>query len=99
MLGSIAAFASHEHVRHSAGEHGRGPVRTNTIKGCFSIFKRGMKGVCRHCSERRLHRHAFRFESRYDNRIGNGPEDVARAVIVLKGAVGRRLLYRDSSSG
>ncbi len=97
MPGSIVAFASHEHVRHSAGEHGRGAAAlTNTIKGCFSIFKRGMKGVCRHCSE---HRHAARFESHYDNRIGNDSDDVVLAAIILKGAVGRRLLYRNSSSG
>ena len=33
---------------------------------------------------------------RYNNREGNGPDDATRAGIALRGAVGRRLLYRDS---
>ena len=39
-------FAGHDFVRHSAREYGRGEVHTNTIEGYFSIFKRGMKGIC-----------------------------------------------------
>lgn len=87
------AFASHEHVRHSAGEYGRGPIHTNTIEGYFSIFKRGMKGVYQHCSERHLHRYAAEFEFRYNNRVGNGADDAMRAEIALKGVQGKRLRY------
>lgn len=89
------AFASHEHVRHSAGEYGRGPIHTNTIEGYFSIFKRGMKGVYLHCAKKNLHRYAAEFEFRYNNRVGKVADDAMWAVIALKGAVGRRLLYRD----
>jgi hypothetical protein len=32
-------------VNHGAGEYGRGDVHTNTIKGYYSIFKSGMKGI------------------------------------------------------
>jgi transposase-like protein len=46
-------FASHEYVNHGAGEYGRGAVHTNTLEGYYSIFKRGMKGIYQHCSEKR----------------------------------------------
>ncbi|MBU1212253.1 MAG: transposase [Alphaproteobacteria bacterium] len=32
-------------------------VHTNTVEGYFSLFKRGMKGACQHCSEKHLHRY------------------------------------------
>ena len=93
-------FADHDFVRHSADQWAKpGGVHTNTIEGYFSIFKRGMKGVYQHCSKKHLHRYAAEFEFRYNNRIGNGTDDATRALIALKGSVGRRLLYRDSSLG
>ena len=93
-------FAKHEYVRHGAGEWGRkGNVNTNTIEGYFSIFKRGMKCVYQHCAKKHLHRYAVEFEFRYNNRVANGADDRMRAAIALKGTVGRRWLYRDSSLG
>ena len=50
-------FGGHETVNHSADEYVRlsdRTVRTNTVEGYFSIFKRGMKGVYQHCSEKHL---------------------------------------------
>jgi transposase-like protein len=90
-------FASHEYVNHSAGEYGRGKVHTNTLEGYFSIFKRGMKGIYQHCSEKHLHRYLAEFDFRYNNRIALGVDDTARAARALGCAVGKRLLYRDSS--
>jgi hypothetical protein len=87
-------FASHEFVNHSAGEYGRGDVHTNTVEGFYSVFKRGMKGVYQHCSERHLHRYVAEFDFRYSNRIKLGVDDAARADIALKGIVGKRLTYR-----
>ncbi len=49
-------FAGHDFTRHGAGEYGRGEVHTNTVEGFYSVFKRGMKGVYQHCSEKHLHR-------------------------------------------
>src|SRR5205814_3158587 len=48
-------FASHETVNHLAKQYSkrgrRGEkVTTNSVKGYFSIFKRGMSGVYQHCS-------------------------------------------------
>jgi transposase-like protein len=44
--------AQHEMVNHYANEYVRGDASTNTLEGYFSVFKRGMKGVYQHCSER-----------------------------------------------
>ena len=50
-------FASHESVSHKADEYVRGVVHTNTVENFYSVFKRGMKGVYQHCSEKHLHRY------------------------------------------
>jgi transposase-like protein len=55
-------FASHQSVNHSAEEYVRGTTHTNTIEGFFSIFKRGMKGVYQHCSEKHLQRYLNEFD-------------------------------------
>ena len=89
-------FASHEIVRHGQGEYGRGDIGTNTIEGFFSVFKRGMKGVYQHCGKEHLHRYAAEFEFRYNHRVANGINDLARSDQVLIGFVGKRLKYRDS---
>jgi transposase-like protein len=86
--------ASHEMVDHSIGEYGRGDVHVNTLEGLFSVFKRGMKGVYQHCSEKHLHRYVAEFDFRYNNRSAVGVEDAARTAAVLKGIVGKRLTYR-----
>jgi transposase-like protein len=90
-------FASHEYVNHSAGEYGRGDVHTNTLEGYYSIFKRGMKGIYQHCSERHLHRYVAEFDFRYSNRVRLGINDEARTERALRGIVGKRLTYLDSS--
>ncbi|MBA2587743.1 MAG: IS1595 family transposase [Alphaproteobacteria bacterium] len=93
-MGADAAFVAHETVRHRDGEYGRGDVTTNSVEGFFSIFKRGMKGVYQHCQEKHLHRYLSEYDFRYNNRVALGVNDEARAVIALKGVVGKRLTYR-----
>ena len=92
-------FASHGVVRHMAGEYGRGPVHTNTIEGSFSIFKRGMRGIYQHCSEKHLHRYLAEFEFRYTNRAACGANDTDRADAMLCGVVGKRLTYETTGRG
>jgi transposase-like protein len=87
-------IAEHEMVDHAAGEYVAGDAHTNTLEGYYSIFKRGMKGVYQHCSERHLHRYVAEFDFRYNNRSGLGVEDVQRTANVLKGIVGKRLTYK-----
>jgi transposase-like protein len=91
-------FAKHETVNHSEKEYARGPVTTNTVEGYFSIFKRGMRGVYQHCSEKHLHRYLAEFDFRYNQRIALGVTDEARADKLVSGIVGKRLTYRDSSA-
>ncbi|MEJ2814843.1 IS1595 family transposase [Caulobacter sp. CCG-8] len=92
--GADQVFATHETVRHIAKEYARGDVTTNTVEGFFSVFKRGMRGVYQHCSEKHLNRYVSEFGFRYNNRIALGVNDLARADNLLSGVVGKRLTYR-----
>ena len=87
-------FAEHGVVVHSKDEYVRGDAHTNTLEGYFSIFKRGMKGVYQHCSEKHLHRYLPEFEFRYNNRSARGVEDSPRTERALRGIKGERLTYR-----
>jgi transposase-like protein len=81
-------FASHESVSHKADEWVRDDVHTDTVEGYFSIFKRGMKGVYQHCSEKHLHRYVAEFDFRYNNRTKLGIEDHERSGKALAGIIG-----------
>jgi len=93
-----AVFASHSSVRHSADEYVRREtdrlVTTNTVEGYYSIFKRGMKGVYQHCSEKHLHRYLAEFDFRYSNRVALGVDDQSRTKKALVGVKGKRLKYK-----
>ena len=84
-------------MRHSAGEYvryGEGePIHTNTAEGLFSVFKRGMKGVYQHCSEKHLHRYLAEFDFRYNNRSKLGVEDQERSEKALEGVIGKETTY------
>jgi transposase-like protein len=90
-------FSAHESVEHNAHEYVRDNVHVNTAESFFALFKRGMRGVYQHCGERHLHRYLAEFDFRYNNRTALGVEDTARAAAALRGIVGKRLTYRDSS--
>jgi transposase-like protein len=92
----LRGFRSHETVNHAAEEYVRGDVHTNTVEGYFSIFKRGMKGVYQHCSEKHLHRYLAEFDFRYNNRSAMGVEDAERTERAMKGIAGKRLTYEGS---
>ena len=87
-------FARHGAVEHGAFEYVRGDITTNTVEGYFSIFKRGMRGVYQHCSEKHLHRYLAEFDFRYSNRAALGVNDEQRAAKLAKGIVGKRLTYK-----
>jgi transposase-like protein len=90
-------FAEHGSVAHEREEYVRGDIHTNTVEGYYSIFKRGMKGVYQHCSEKHLHRYLAEFDFRYSNRVRLGVNDEARAGRALKCIVGKRLTYRPTN--
>jgi transposase-like protein len=93
-------FAGHDTVNHGREEYVRytaSPnyvITTNTVEGFYSIFKRGMKGIYQHCSEKHLHRYLAEFDFRYSNRVRLGVSDEARTSRALKGITGKRLTYR-----
>lgn len=89
-------FAGHDFVSHGKGEYVRDEVHTNTVEGFYSVFKRGMKGVYQHCSEKHLHRYVAEFDFRHNNRVKLGVDDVQRTGNALRGIVGKRLTYRQS---
>ena len=74
-------------------EDGHLPTRGN---GYFSIFKRGMKGVYQHCSEKHLHRYLAEFDFRYNNRVALGVNDEMRTKTAIKGIEGKRLTYHQT---
>jgi ISXO2-like transposase domain len=69
-------FASHGTVEHQVYEYvryeGERTVHTNTVEGYYSIFKRGMKGIYQHCSEKHLHRYLAEYDFRYNQRVRLG---------------------------
>ncbi|MEJ0063838.1 MAG: IS1595 family transposase [Alphaproteobacteria bacterium] len=92
-------FAAHGTVAHKAGEYVRGNIHSNTVEGYFSIFKRGMRGIYQHCSEKHLHRYLAEFDFRYSARKGLGYDDVTRTENAVKGVMGKRLTYRTTAAG
>lgn len=99
-----AHAGAHLTVNHARGEYVSEarhastlePIHTNTVEGYFSIFKRGMRGVYQHCSEKHLHRYLAEFDFRYSHRSATGVEDAARTERALIGIKGKRLTYARS---
>jgi transposase-like protein len=89
-------FPGHQSVNHSIGEYVRGEVHTNTIEGFFSIMKRGITGVYHHVNQQHLKRYLAEFDFRYNERAALGVTDEARADRLIRGIVGKRLMYKDS---
>jgi transposase-like protein len=87
-------FTSHETVNHGIEEYVRGDAHSNTVEGYFSILKRGVIGTFHHVSEAHLHRYLAEFDFRYNTRSALGIEDDERAAELLRGAKGKRLMYR-----
>jgi transposase-like protein len=69
-------------------------VYTNSAEGYFSIFKRGLVGTYQHMSAQHLPRYLAEFDFRMSNRVRFGIDDTMRTERAVKGAVGKRLTYR-----
>jgi transposase-like protein len=106
-FGADEHFEAHKSVKHSAkeyvrrdfeadddGSQWRESVHTNSAEGYFSIFKRGMKGIYQHCGEKHLHRYLAEYDFRYNHRVALGYSDIDRTKLAIKGAGGKRLMYR-----
>ena len=91
-------FAEHDSVRHTMGEYVKyrdgEAIHNNSAENYFSVFKRGMKGVYQHCSEKHLHRYLAEFDYRYNTRTALGVNDQQRADQLITQVVGKRLTYK-----
>ena len=90
-------FNGHSSVNHSANEYVTtgGFKHSNTVENFFSIFKRGVIGTYHHMSEAHLARYCREFDFRYNTRKLTDSE---RTIEAIKGARGKRLMYRQPSS-
>lgn len=89
--GAGAKFASHQTVKHTAGEYVRGNVHTNTIEGYFGLFQRGMRGIYQHCEPQHLQRYLTEFDFRYSHRKITDAERTDKLVMGIRR---KRLTYR-----
>lgn len=89
-------FAGHGTVNHAAGEYvAFKSLHSNTVENFFSIFKRGVIGTYHHMSEAHLGRYCAEFDFRYNTRKVS---DTERADEAVRGARGKRLMYRQPGS-
>jgi transposase-like protein len=94
-------FAGHETVKHGEGQYARMTkdginVHTNTGESFFSLLKRGHYGIFHQLSKKHLHRYCNEFGFRWDHRKTT---DGQRMVEAIKGARGKRLMYREPVEG
>ena len=92
-LGVGSEFAAHGSTDHASGEYVRdgGFTHSNTAESYFAILKRGVYGSFHSISEAHLHRYLVEFDFRWTTR---NLADVERAELLLTGAKGKRLKYR-----
>ncbi len=98
-VGAADVFASHETVKRSAGKYAHGDVNTNSAEGFFGVFKKCMKGVYQHCSEKHLNRYVTQFGFRHNTRAPLGFNESQRTDEALKATVGKRLTYQRTDEG
>ena len=89
-------FAAHGVVNHSADEYVSkdGTVHIQSAEAFFAILKRGVMGSFHSISEQHLQRYIDEFAFRWNTRSALGVEDVERARLMVRAAVGKRLTYR-----
>ncbi len=93
-------FASHERVRHNAGQYVRyttdgTQVTTNRIEGFWAGVKRQLNGTHHAVSRKHLHRYLSEADFKYNNRKLTDGE---RTVKLIQAAEGRRLTYREQAN-
>ncbi len=85
----------HQTTNHSRREYARGNVHSNTAESFFAILKRGVYGTFHAVSKKHLHRYVNEFEFRWNTRK---IDDGKRLKAAIKGADGKRLMYKEPVS-
>jgi transposase-like protein len=93
--GCSMGFRQHSTIKHSDGSYVRGEISTNTVEGFFGLLKRGIIGSFHHVSKGHLGRYVNEFAFRYN---GRKMSDADRAAMIVTGAEGKRLTYRQPSN-
>jgi transposase-like protein len=93
-------YSGHASVNHSKGQYVRlgGFVHVNTAESFHAIIKRQMYGTHHAVSEWHLQRYIDELAFRWNNRISLGIDDTQRAANAIKGAEGKRLMYKKPRS-
>ena len=65
--------------------------RTNTAESYFALLKRGIVGSFHHVSPKHLHRYCSEFDFHWN---GRKISDMERRDLAVKGAEGKRLMYK-----
>ncbi len=92
----------HEVVNHSKKEYSRIhpesglPINTNTAESFFALLKRSHFGIHHHMSKKHLHRYCTERGFMWN---GRKQSDGHRMVAAIKGAEGKRLMYREPKAG
>ena len=98
VLRNVGTGIKHDLVNHTGKEYVRYEdgvcITTNTVESFFAILKRGINGVYHHVGQQHLHRYLSEFDFRYNSK---NTTDGERAELAIKGAKGKRLMYRDST--
>lgn len=81
----------HQVVNHGKGEYKRGDASTNEVEAFFALLKRGIVGSFHHVSKQHLNRYCDEFSFRWNHRKTTDGE---RTIEAIKGAEGKRLMYR-----
>jgi ISXO2 transposase-like protein len=89
-----ANVTRHDTITHSKKVYVRGDVHTNTVEGFFGLMRRGVYGSFGHVSVGHLARYCDEFSFRYSNRQMSDGE---LAPLIVNGAEGKRLTYRQAS--
>ncbi|HEY8748239.1 MAG TPA: transposase [Tepidisphaeraceae bacterium] len=71
-------------------------ITTNTAEAFFSLLKWGVYGTFHHVSNKHLHRYCNEFDFRWN---GKELEDAQRRDAAVRGAEGKRLMYRPPVGG
>jgi len=82
----------HQTVNHRSGQYvNKDGFTTNTAESFFALLKRGHYGTFHHLSKKHMHRYCDEFSFRWN---GRKLKDVERRDAAVKGAEGKRLMYR-----
>lgn len=87
-------YASHQTVKHEAGEYVRGDVTTNRIESFWAGLKRQINGTHHSVSKKHLHRYVSEVEFKYNSRDLNDGE---RTQLVIRASDGKRLTYKQQT--